>query len=405
MKPLDGIKVLDLTQFRSGPVCTSILYDMGADVIKFENAATGGEINRTNMPVDGVSAEYTSTSRGKKSVLVDFKNDKVRELFLKLAETADIVVENYRPGTMEKLGIGYEILKSRNPKIILTSISGYGQDGPWAKRGAYDTSVQAVSGLMSVTGDFGGNPLKCGFSISDNSAGLWAAIGTLAALAGRDRNGAGTHIDISMLETSLFMLDQHVASYFVSGQLPPRLGNRHQTSCPMEPYTCKDGERVLVVAPQQRQFINLCQGLGHPELPEDERFNGHEARHNNRFELEKELGKIIGEEWNSENLCDMLEERGLSFSKINNIEQALNLEQTQYRHALADVHWPDKENIYHCLTSPVHMSGMERTTDYKIAAAGADTFDVFGPYENADTLHEIFDSYIEAVPEIFAKLV
>ena len=392
MKALEHLRVLDLTQFRSGPVCTEILLDLGADVIKFENPATGGEANRHAAGKDGISFEFMSTSRGKKSVLLDLKNPEIRALFLKLVKDADVLVENYRPGTMEKLGVGYETLHEINPSLIVTSISGYGQTGPWAQRGAYDSAIQAVSGFMSITGTPDGPPLRAGLSLADMQAGLWGAIGTLAALERRRVSGLGTHVDISMLECMLYLADAQATQYMLTGEIPHRRGNRHHAFAPFQPFPCKNGEYVLICCPKQEQFQSLCEGLGRPELALDLRFADGNLRHENEDALEKEISALTCT-WDAAALKTMLEERKLVGSEIDTLPQALELEQSHARGVLTDVHWPGKPDIFHTVATPVRMSGLDRSLEFSVAALGRDTFEVFSPYADGTELHRMFDPY------------
>lgn len=401
MKPLEGIKVLDLTQFRSGPVCTNILLDLGADVVKFENAALGGDSNRYGVH-EGPSAEFMSTCRGKKSVLADFRNQEIRKLFLKLVEEADVVVENYRPGTMQKFGLDYETLKRVNEKIVMTSISGYGQTGPMANMGAYDMSIQAISGFMSLTGEPGGEWMKAGVSLADMMGALWGAISTISALYNREKTGVGTYIDVAMLDTMLFLQDAQAADYFATGRAPERMGNRHMFATPFQPYPCQNGEYVFVCCPQIHQFESFCEGLGHPEIAQNERFQSQAARYRNRQELDEILSAIT-REWSANDLREMMKSRNLAYGEMYTLPQALDMEQIREREMVADVHWKNNENTYHVLASPVHMRNMERKTEYQMAELGEHTYDVFGKYAKKEDLQNIFQPYFEALPEIAKK--
>ena len=397
MMPLDNILVLDLTRFRSGPVCAEILADLGANVIKCEDPNTAGDGNRYMVPVDGISAEYMSCNRGKKSIFIDYKNPKNLELFYKLVEKADIVVENSKKGAMDKLGAGYEKLKEINPRIIVTSISGYGLTGPLSNLGGYDMALQAFSGFMYLTGDEQSGPMKAGLSLADQQAGIWGAMSTLAALIRRERTGEGAHVDISMLDAMMFLCDGQYTSYMLTGQEPPRIGNRHMSATPFQPFPCKNGKYVLICCPQQRQFVSLCEGLGHPEIGADPRFDGYNTRFEHRWELEEELSAVT-REWDAQELCDMMEERGLTFSMINDLPQVLGLEQVKDREMIGNVHWNGKEKTYHCIASPVHISGTERKTEYTMGECGDETYEVYSEFADMDTLKEIFEPYFEKLP-------
>lgn len=398
MMPLENVVVLDTTRFRSGPVCAEILADLGATVIKCEDYRTAGDGNRYMVPVDGVSAEYMSANRGKKSILLDYKNPKIMELFFKLVEKADIVVENSKPGSLDRMGIGYEKLKTINPRIIMTSVSGYGQTGPLSHLGGYDMALQAFSGFMTLTGDQQSGPMKAGLSLADMQAGLWGAIGTLGALALREKTGEGSHVDIAMADSMLFLEDGQITSYFLTGQVPPRLGNRHMSATPFQPFPCKNDEYVLICCPKQDQFVSLCEGLGHPEIGADERYQGYNSRYEHRWELEKDLNEVT-RQWDAAELCKMLEERGLTFSMINSLPQVLSNPQIKDRQMIADVHWNKKEDkLFHVVASPVHISGADRITEYQIGDCGDETFEVFGQFASQEELHELFDSYFEDLP-------
>lgn len=405
MNPLHNYKVLDMTQNLCGPLCTAILEDMGAEIIKFENPAMGGDTGRYTSPViDGIASYYMSTSRGKKSVIIDYKNPDHRELFLKMVKDANIVVENFRPGSMEKFGLSYEVLKEVNPGIILTSISGYGQDGPWAKRAAYDNAIQAASGIMSVTGDPEQGPMKVGISMSDVVSGMWGAIATLAAVARYERSGEGAHIDLSMLDSMLAVEDILVSRYMFDGKTPRSNGNKHLLVCPSMPVPCKNNESVFIVLPMQPQFESFCIGIGHPELPQDPRFDTMKHRFENRDALEPLLCSITSQ-WEAKDLCAVLEERRLTYSMINTIPQALDLEQIKQRKVLAEVHWPDNDRTFYVGATPVHMTGMERPMSYKMSPLGADTMEVFSQYVSEEEVHSMFDSYLEQLPAIIADKI
>lgn len=405
MNPLDGYKVLDLTQNLCGPICTNILEDMGAEIIKFENPKQGGDTGRYTSPViGGIASYYMASSRGKKSVIMDYNNPAHREVLLKMVKDANILVENFRPGSMEKFGLTYETLKEINPGLIMTSISGYGQQGPWAKRAAYDNAVQAASGIMTVTGDWKEGPMKVGISMADVVSGMWGAIATLAAVARYERTKEGAYIDISMLDSMLMTEDTLIARYMFDGKIPRGNGNKHLLVSPSQPVPCKDGESVFIVLAMQPQFASFCEGIGHPELAEDSRFDTMKHRFENRDQLEPIICDIT-KNWSAKDLCAMMEERRLVYSMINTIPQALDMEQVKQREVLAKVNWPGIDKDYYVGATPVHMTGMERPKQYMMSQVGADTFDILSQYADLDQLHTMFDSYFEALPEIIANKI
>lgn len=405
MNPLEGYKVLDLTQNLCGPICTNILEDMGAEVIKFENPKQGGDTGRYTSPViNGIASYYMASSRGKKSVIIDYNNPAHREVLLKMVKDANIVVENFRPGSMEKFGLTYEVLKEINPGLIMTSISGYGQQGPWAKKAAYDNAVQAASGIMTVTGDWREGPMKVGISMADVVSGMWGAIATLAAAARYERTGEGAYIDISMLDSMLMTEDTLISRYMFDGQTPKGNGNKHLLVSPSQPVPCKNGESVFIVLAMQPQFASFCEGVGHPELAEDPRFDTMKHRFEHRDELEPIICDIT-KDWEAKDLCDMMEERRLVYSMIHTIPQALELDQVKQRGVLAKVNWPDDDRDYYVGATPVHMSGMERPMHYEMSRVGADTFDILSQYADLDELHAMYDSYFEKLPDIIADKI
>ncbi|HET6182466.1 MAG TPA: CoA transferase [Acetobacteraceae bacterium] len=265
---LEGLSVLDLTSNLSGPYCCMMLADHGADVIKIEPPQ--GDAAR-NMPpfVDGESAPFMIWNRNKRAVVMDLKAE--RDRFLALAGKADIVVENYRPGVMDRLGIGWEVLHARNPRLIMGSISGFGQTGPYAARGGFDLIAQAMSGLMSINGPEDGPPFRLPIAISDVAAGMFLAFGLLAAVEARHRTGRGQRVETSLLESALSLCVYEAAHYFATGTRPPRIGQQHRGSSPYQVFDTAD-RWITIGASQQHFFVTLCDIVGLPELPADPRF-------------------------------------------------------------------------------------------------------------------------------------
>jgi crotonobetainyl-CoA:carnitine CoA-transferase CaiB-like acyl-CoA transferase len=265
---LSGLRVLDLTSNLSGPYCCMMLADHGAEVIKIE--APGGDAARAMPPfVNGESAPFMIWNRNKRSVVIDLKADRAR--FLRLVDTADVVVENYRPGVLDRLGLGWEVLHERNPRLVLGSISGFGQTGPDAKRGGYDLIAQAMSGLMSINGPEDGPPFRLPIAISDVAAGMFLAFGVLAALEARHRSGRGQHVETSLLEAAVSLCVYEAAHYFATGTRPPRIGQQHRGSSPYQVFQTADGW-ITVGASQPNHFAAFCEIVGLPELTADPRF-------------------------------------------------------------------------------------------------------------------------------------
>ncbi len=277
---LDHLLVLDLTSHLSGPYCAMMLADHGADVIKTEPPP--GDSARTMAPfVNGESAPFMTWNRNKRSVVLDLKQAADREEFLRLVDRADIVVENYRPGVLQRLGLGWEALHARNPRLILGSISGFGQTGPYSSRGGFDLITQAMSGLMSICGPANGPPHRLPIAISDVTAGMFLAFGVLAAVEARHRTGQGQHVETSLLEAALSLAVYESAHYFATGTRPPRIGQAHRGSSPYQCFATADGH-ITVGASQQKFFERFCEITGVPELVTDPRFrtNADRVTHN-----------------------------------------------------------------------------------------------------------------------------
>ena len=275
---LDGLLVLDFTRVLSGPYCTMQLADMGARVIKVEQPGSGDDTRGWGPPfVSGESAYFLSINRNKESLTLDLKHPRAGEVLTPLLARADVLVENFRPGTMERLGLGYEQLASRYPRLVYCSISGFGQTGPRRREAGYDAVVQAEGGLMSITGSADGQAYRLGVAISDIVSGMFAAQGVAFALLARERTGKGQYVDIAMLDSTVALLTYQAANYFATGVVPGRLGNRHPTIVPYETFEAADGEFVIAVG-NDDQWRRLCTVIGHPELGTDERFAANRAR-------------------------------------------------------------------------------------------------------------------------------
>jgi CoA:oxalate CoA-transferase len=288
-RPLGGVRVLDLTRVLAGPFCTMNLADLGAEVIKIEMPGRGDD-SRSFAPTmpSGDSGYFYSVNRGKRSVTLDLRTEDGAAIFLALAAKSDVVVENFSPGTMDRFKIGYEWLKAINPKIILCSISGFGQTGPMTSAPAYDIVAQALGGTMSITGNAGGEPVRCGVSVGDLSAALYGVIAIIAALRIRDRDGVGNHVDIAMLDCQVAMLEDALARYSVSGKIPGRLGTRHPSITPFQQFRAAD-DYFVMGAGNEGIWIRFCDAIALPELKRDPRFITNADRTANHYELEKIL--------------------------------------------------------------------------------------------------------------------
>ena len=271
MSALSGVRVLDLSRVMSGPYCTAMLADLGAEVIKVETPGSGDDSRHFGPFVNGESVYFALLNRSKKSVALNLKHAKARELAQRLAAQSDVVVENFRPGVARRLGLDYATLSARNARIIYLSISGFGQEGPFAGRPAYDLIVQAMSGIMSITGQPDGAPTAVGESLADVATGMFGAFAITSALYRREQSGRGTHIDLAMFDSLLAMQLTALSRLRASGQAPARVGNRHPVTAPVDTFRARDG-LVAMVVPGDAQFERLCEVIGRPELAEDERF-------------------------------------------------------------------------------------------------------------------------------------
>jgi len=292
-KPLRGVRVLDLTRVLAGPFCTMNLADLGAEVIKIEMPGRGDD-SRGYAPLmpSGDSGYFYSVNRGKRSVTLDLRREEGAAIFAELAAKSDVVVENFSPGTMERFKLGYAQLKAANPRIILCSISGFGQSGPMTALPAYDIVAQARGGTMSITGNPGGEPVRCGVSVGDLAAALYAVIAIIAALRVRDRDGVGNHVDISMLDCQVAMLEDALARYSVSGKIPQRLGTRHPSITPFQQFHAADDYFVMGVG-NEAIWMRFCDVIGMAQLKDDPRFLTNHDRTAHHHELETILAQIF----------------------------------------------------------------------------------------------------------------
>jgi CoA:oxalate CoA-transferase len=336
--PLAGVKVLDLTRVLAGPFCTMMLADLGADVVKIERP-DGGDDARQFGPFlpSGESAYFAGINRGKRSITLDLKKPADHETFLKLVERADVVVENYRPGTMEKLGVGVTVLRERNPRLIYTSVSGFGRTGPYRSRPAYDVIVQALGGLMSITGHEAERPARVGSSISDILAGMYSAFAIAAALARRGRTERGADLDLSMLDCTVAVLENAIVRYGVTGEIPGPLGTKHPSITPFQAFRASDGP-LVIAAGNDHLWRMLCEVLEVPHLIADPKLLTNKLRTENQPYMEGAVTAALGRRTVAQWLTK-LEAAGVPAAPIQNIEQVLNDPQLQARdmwHALTD---------------------------------------------------------------------
>jgi CoA:oxalate CoA-transferase len=347
MKLLEGIRVLDLTNVLSGPFATLHLALLGADVIKIENPEGGdlarklGNVPKYNKELLGTS--FLAQNANKKSLTLNMKAEEGKEIFRKLAGTADVVVENFRPGVMARLGFSYEELCKINPKIIYCAISGFGQTGPDAFKPAYDQIIQGLSGVMAVNGDERLNPLRCGFPVCDTVGGMNAAFAIMAALYYREHTGEGQFIDIALLDSIMPLMGWVAANLLIGGQQPVLLGNDNFTAAPSGMFKTQDGY-INIAANQQQQWEQLADELGLPELKADPRFRERDTRKSNRFLLTPLLEARLTQEPTS-HWVEVLNARGIPSGDVVSLEVALASEQARHRQVIADVEQPGIGNI------------------------------------------------------------
>ena len=338
MNILEGIRVLDLSRVLAGPYCTMMLADYGADIIKIEPPGDGDDSRAFGPFVGKESAYFMSLNRNKRSITLNFKHQQEVELFQEMVKKADVVVENYRPGTMEKFGLGYDELKKINPRLIYAACSGFGHTGPYRDKPAYDIIVQAMGGVMSITGPENGEPTRIGASVGDIMAGMFTAYGVMMALFHRERTGEGQKVDVGMLDCQVAVLENAIARYVTSGIVPKPLGNRHPSITPFASFTAKDGH-IIVGAGNDRLWQKLCNLLERPALLTDPRFIDNAARTANVKELSVILDSIFVKKTISRWL-DELEAAGLPCAPINTIDKVVNDPHIAARNMIIEVEHP-----------------------------------------------------------------
>ncbi len=379
--PLAGIRVLDLSRVLAGPWCTQLLADLGAEVIKIERPGVGDDTRHWGPPWHGegderVAAYFLSANRGKKSAAIDLSRPEGAELVRKIAENCDVVVENFKVGGLKKFGLDAEALRAADPRLIVASITGFGQDGPYAERAGYDFIIQGMGGMMSITGlpddQPGGGPLRVGVAVVDLFTGMYTATAILAALFRRERTGEGAHVDMALFDTQLAVLANQVSNALVSGKDPPRQGNTHPNIVPYQPFAAADKPLIVAVG-NDRQFARLAEICGHPEWASDDRFATNAARVANREEMVRLTSECIrrrpADEW-----FEMLEAAGIPAGPINTISQALADIQAQHRQMVRTMAGLS------VMGSPVRIDGDRADSDLPPPALGEHTNDVLAEY-------------------------
>jgi crotonobetainyl-CoA:carnitine CoA-transferase CaiB-like acyl-CoA transferase len=364
---LAHLRVLDLTRVRAGPTCCRVLADFGADVIKIE--APDGVDPNDSMSGSRLGYDMQNLHRNKRSMTLNLKTAEGREVFLQMVRRADVVVENYRPDVKDRLGIGYEALAAVNPRIILASISGFGQDGPYRTRPGFDQIAQGMGGLMWVTGEPGQGPMRAGAAVADSTAGLYAATGILVALAERERSGRGQWVSTSLLEAQIALCDFQAARYLVEGEVPPQAGNDHPYSTPMGVMQTADGFINLGVG-GDGQWRALCRALGLEGLAEHPDYATQEGRYRHRPALAEILGPLFRAE-PSATLLDKLERHGVPAGPIYKMDEVFADPQVQHLGIAQTVHHPQRGDI-RLVGQPLHLSRTPASMRTPLPDKGAD---------------------------------
>ena len=391
--PLTGIRVLDLTRILSGPFCTMVMADLGADVIKIEQPVTGDPA-RGNGPFitkgddgnptaaagqadDSFSSYFLSINRGKRSVALDLGKREGRDLLLRMAEHADVLVENFRPGTMQRFGLDYEALNARNPKLVVASISGFGQTGPYAQRPALDVIVQGMGGMLSITGEPGGGPVRPGASMGDLTAALFTTIAIQSALLERERSGEGQYIDVSMLDCQVAIMENAFMRYFALGQIPQRIGTRHPSSTPFQAFQTADGHLVIaIMGGSTDQWPLFCAAIDHPELIDDERYVTGWGRTQHYHELIPVIEDAMRERTTAE-WVTILSEMGIPVGPVQNIAEVAVDPQVNERGMFVELEHPGLGGVQFT-GNPIKMSRTPSGPTQFPPALGEHTDEVLG---------------------------
>ena len=377
MKLLDGIKVLDLSRVLAGPWCTQLLADLGAEVVKVERPGIGDDTRHWGPPWHGegderVAAYFLSCNRGKKSAAIDFSKPEGAALVRRLAEGSDVVIENFKVGGLEKFGLDGRSLRTANPRLVYASITGFGQDGPYAERAGYDYIIQGMGGLMSITGQPdgqpGGGPMRVGVAVVDLFTGLYTCVAILSALYRREKTGEGAYIDAALFDTQLAMLANQASNALISGLDPPRQGNTHPNIVPYQPFDAAD-QPIIIAIGNDRQFARLARICGHPEWADDGRFANNGARVANRAEIVRLIADCIRNEPAADWLRQ-LEEAGIPAGPINRVTQALEDVQAQHREMVRTLGGVSQ------VGSPVRLDGARADTDLPPPRLGQHTGEV-----------------------------
>jgi crotonobetainyl-CoA:carnitine CoA-transferase CaiB-like acyl-CoA transferase len=334
--PLSGVKVLDLSRVLAGPNCAMFLADMGADVTKIEST-DGGDEARAWVPRKGEeSAAFLALNRNKRGMTLNLKTEEGAEVLRRMVRVADVLVENFRAGMMNRLGLGYEELSAVNPRLVYCSISAFGETGPLKDEVGYEAILQAYGGVMSVTGEPDGEPVRCGLSFIDLTTGIVSAYAVMGALLQRERTGEGQKVETSLLETVVSLLNYHAQAYLLDGTVPGRLGSGHPSMVPYRNFRCRDGRFIFIAASNDRLWNNLCEALGMNHLLEDPRFEDGLKRGENREELEEIIAAKVAEH-DLDLIRKVLRDGGVPAAPVNTVDRVMNEPQLRHRQMIQTV--------------------------------------------------------------------
>jgi len=354
---LDGVRVLDLSRVLAGPFCAMLLADLGADVIKIEDTGAGDESRTWPPHKDGESAAYLVINRNKRDIALDLKAPEGVDVFRRLVARADVLIENFRTGTMESFGLGYDTLAAVNPQLIYCSISAFGRTGPRADGAGYEALMQAFSGIMSITGEPDGPPVRCGVSFLDLTTGILCAFGIVNALLARAKSGLGQRVDGSLLDTAVSLLNYHAEGYLLTGTIPQALGSSHPSLSPYRNFCCRDDQWIFIAGANDRFWQRLAPALGRPDLTADPRFATNIERVKHRRELEATLEEAIAQH-DREPLLKILDEAGVPATPVNTVDRVMTDPQTAARGIIERIVHPKLGEIP-VVGTPVKFSRMQ----------------------------------------------
>ncbi len=372
--PLEGINVLSFCRALSGPFATMILGDMGAEIIKIESPE-GDSSRYSGKLIEGVSGYFLSINRGKKSITFDLKNERAKKLIYGLIETTDVLVENFRPGVMARLGFGYETVKEINSRLIYASLSGFGQTGPYSQKPAYDMVAQAIGGVISITGseEPGSPPVRVGYSIGDMAAGMFAAAGILAALIERGKSNRGQWVDVSMVDGQVALCENAIVRYTTTGEIPRPQGSRHPLFTPFQVYNTQD-KPIVVIAMSEKLWGNFCRAAGKEEWLADERYNPRDRRLKNYRQFDSEMTALMKSR-SYEDWVNLFEAHEVMYAPVNDIANVTKDPQVIAREMIIELEHP-KAGKHRIANTPIKFSRTPSKIDKAAPELGADTYDI-----------------------------